>query len=138
MPEASQRQAPADPLAAAGDHERLESVRAEVTHQLEHLPEAYLIGWRQRPDRVIGQESRPVLRRAVQNDANILIARLPGILHQRAAVFRRFESGEGSTSKNRGLGLAFCKLAVEAHGGTIWIEDGSPGAVFCLRFPDAD
>lgn len=35
----------------------------------------------------------------------------------------------------RGLGLTFCKLAVEAHGGRIWIEDAAPGAVFCLTVP---
>ncbi|HEX7679026.1 MAG TPA: ATP-binding protein, partial [Thermoanaerobaculia bacterium] len=34
-----------------------------------------------------------------------------------------------------GLGLTFCKLAIEAHGGRIWIEDAAPGAVFCLRLP---
>ncbi|MDB4960104.1 MAG: hypothetical protein JWP01_103 [Myxococcales bacterium] len=61
----------------------------------------------------------------------------PGIPpEQRAQVFHRFESGRGTTTENRGLGLAFCKLAVEAHGGTISIEDAAPGAVFCLRFPD--
>ncbi len=36
----------------------------------------------------------------------------------------------------RGLGLAFCKLAVESHGGSIWFEDASPGAVFAFRLPD--
>lgn len=41
------------------------------------------------------------------------------------------QSGRGS----RGLGLAFCRLAVEAHAGRIWIEDASPGAVFCVRIP---
>jgi len=35
----------------------------------------------------------------------------------------------------RGLGLTFCKLAVEAHGGRIWVEDSAPGAVFCVRLP---
>lgn len=34
-----------------------------------------------------------------------------------------------------GLGLTFCKLAVEAHGGSIWIEDAAPGAVFCMKLP---
>lgn len=51
----------------------------------------------------------------------------------RARVFDRFESAGGT--RNRGLGLAFCKLAVEAHRGTIWLEDAAPGAVFCMRFP---
>jgi two-component system sensor histidine kinase/response regulator len=42
-----------------------------------------------------------------------------------------------SSRSGRGLGLAFCRLAVEAHGGRIWIEDANPGAVFALRIPDA-
>lgn len=37
---------------------------------------------------------------------------------------------------SRGLGLAFCRLAVVAHGGAIWVEDGQPGVVFCVRLPD--
>jgi two-component system, sensor histidine kinase and response regulator len=54
---------------------------------------------------------------------------------QRDRVFDRFVSQGGHT--NRGLGLSFCKLAVEAHGGRIWIEDAAPGAAFCLWLPDA-
>jgi signal transduction histidine kinase len=57
----------------------------------------------------------------------------------RAHVFERFVTGMTETMRgNRGLGLAFCKLAVEAHGGQIWIEDAHPGAVFCLRIPHAE
>ncbi|HSD88200.1 MAG TPA: response regulator [Kofleriaceae bacterium] len=54
---------------------------------------------------------------------------------QREAAFERFQSGENRSASNRGLGLAFCKIAVEAHGGRIWIEDAAPGAVFRLKVP---
>jgi len=60
----------------------------------------------------------------------------PGVpAHQRERVFDRFVSGEHATRTNRGLGLAFCKLAVEAHGGRISIEDAVPGAIFCVHLP---
>lgn len=56
----------------------------------------------------------------------------------RDQVFERFVSaGAEATLTNRGLGLAFCKVAVEAHGGRIWIEDAAPGAAFCIRIADA-
>lgn len=55
----------------------------------------------------------------------------------RERMFDRFVQGNGAAArKSRGLGLAFCKLAIEAHGGAIWIEDAAPGAIFCARFPD--
>jgi two-component system sensor histidine kinase/response regulator len=59
----------------------------------------------------------------------------------REAIFERFvqvdTQDRGVTRSGRGLGLAFCRLAVEAHGGRIWVEDAEPGAVFCLRLPNA-
>lgn len=37
-----------------------------------------------------------------------------------------------------GLGLVFCRLAAEAHGGRIWVEPHEPtGAVFCVRIPQS-
>ena len=56
----------------------------------------------------------------------------------REAVFERFRSGSTASLSNRGLGLAFCKVAVEAHHGHISIEDGSPGAVFRVTLPHVD
>jgi signal transduction histidine kinase len=57
----------------------------------------------------------------------------------RESIFERFVQVESRdravTRSGRGLGLAFCRLAVEAHGGRIWVENGSPGAVFCLSLP---
>ncbi|NTU61900.1 MAG: cyclic nucleotide-binding domain-containing protein [Chloroflexi bacterium] len=52
----------------------------------------------------------------------------PGIpLEQRPHIFERFSRGTSSGPRGFGLGLTFCKLAVEAHGGKIWIEDGESG-----------
>jgi two-component system sensor histidine kinase/response regulator len=57
----------------------------------------------------------------------------------RDRVFERFvqlDLGDTvATRTGRGLGLTFCKLAIEAHGGSIWVEEGSPGAIFCMRIP---
>jgi two-component system sensor histidine kinase/response regulator len=53
----------------------------------------------------------------------------------REIVFERFASA--GPRGNHGLGLAFCRVAVAAHGGKIWVEDGAPGAVFCVELPDA-
>lgn len=44
------------------------------------------------------------------------------------------ESGHQSRT-GRGLGLAFCRLAIEAHGGTIDLLDEGSGAVFSMRIP---
>ena len=52
-------------------------------------------------------------------------------------AFVQVEAGERVIGHgSRGLGLTFCKLAVEAHGGRIWVEDAAPGAVFCVSVPD--
>src|SRR6185369_4592169 len=60
----------------------------------------------------------------------------------REAIFDRFvqvDKPEQATNRSgRGLGLAFCRIAVEAHGGRIWVEDAQPGAQFLLSIPNGD
>ena len=55
----------------------------------------------------------------------------------KARVFSKYVQLEApQSSHNRGLGLVFCKLAIAAHGGEIWVEDNLPtGSQFCVRFP---
>ncbi|MFW6082446.1 MAG: ATP-binding protein [Chloroflexota bacterium] len=52
----------------------------------------------------------------------------PGIpLDAQSRIFERFGRLNGDQkTKGTGLGLPFCKLAVEAHGGEIWVES-APG-----------
>jgi NtrC-family two-component system sensor histidine kinase KinB len=53
-------------------------------------------------------------------------------------LFDRYQQVQGNMARRRGtgLGLTYCKLAVEAHGGHIWIEDyPGGGAVFVFTLP---
>ena len=64
----------------------------------------------------------------------------PGIPAAEAAnVFDRFYQTAGGRSRGgTGLGLAFCKLAIELHGGTIRVVNpGEPGAIIELTLPGA-
>ncbi|MDI1476460.1 hybrid sensor histidine kinase/response regulator [Polyangium sp. y55x31] len=64
----------------------------------------------------------------------------PGIpVEMRERIFDRFvqldASSDVASRSGRGLGLSFCKIAVEAHGGRIWVEDAAPGTMVCVRVP---
>ena len=54
-------------------------------------------------------------------------------------LFQRFVAGQ-QEGRGSGLGLAFCKMALEAHGERIWVEETSPGGttfMFSLPLPPA-
>ena len=61
----------------------------------------------------------------------------PGIPEEyRERVFEMYERlNETHDRSGRGLGLVFCRAAVEAHGGAIWIDESSEGqgATFHVR-----
>jgi PAS domain S-box-containing protein len=52
-------------------------------------------------------------------------------------LFEKFARGP-QKGRGTGLGLAFCRLAVEAHGGTLWLNtDREKGATFSFTLPVA-
>jgi signal transduction histidine kinase len=54
-------------------------------------------------------------------------------------IFDKFfqSTGHEASRKGQGLGLAFCRLAVERHGGKIWAESAQGGSRFIVRLPVA-
>lgn len=66
----------------------------------------------------------------------------PGIPDEhKTRLFDRFAQMKDRRGSRRGsgLGLTFCKLVVEAHGGSIWIEDNpGGGSIFAFTLPVAD
>jgi signal transduction histidine kinase len=61
----------------------------------------------------------------------------PGVAPEdRERIFQPFVQGAGESRRGSGLGLAFCREVVHAHGGRIWVE-GRPGggSRFCFTLP---
>jgi signal transduction histidine kinase len=64
----------------------------------------------------------------------------PGIpVEFQDVIFRKFEqvrSPNAPKTRSSGLGLAFCRLAVEAHGGRIWVRSKErEGSTFYIQLP---
>jgi signal transduction histidine kinase len=99
-----------------------------VENAIRHAPRQTIV-------RIVGTRGEGVTELRVA-DAG---AGIPPAMRER--IFDPFvqldQDGLPPSRSGRGLGLTFCRLAVEAHGGTIRIEDGKPGAVFAMRIPDA-
>ena len=64
----------------------------------------------------------------------------PGVAPgDRERIFEAFVQGKGEQSRGTGLGLAFCREVVHAHGGRIWVEERpGGGSRFCIRLPMHD
>ena len=53
--------------------------------------------------------------------------------------FVQIQNQSGRLRRGSGLGLNFCKLAVEAHNGRIWIDDNpAGGSIFIFTLPVSD
>jgi signal transduction histidine kinase len=83
-----------------------------------------------------------ILVKAVQDGSSFVISvhntgtPVPKLYERR--IFEKFERGSNDKQRGWGLGLYFCRLAVEAHGGRIAIEDVTGWPVsFVIRLPDA-
>lgn len=59
---------------------------------------------------------------------------VPAAYHER--IFEKFGQVRGRKVRGTGLGLTFCKLAVEAHHGRIWLESREgEGSIFAFALP---
>jgi signal transduction histidine kinase len=66
----------------------------------------------------------------------------PGIPPQyHELIFRKFEQVRALNAprvRSSGLGLAFCRLVVEQHGGRIWVQSAEgQGSAFHILLPQA-
>lgn len=95
---------------------------------------AFKFSPRDRPVRVsISDEADPTVR--VRDEGPGVP---PAILGRLFEKFVTSDSGSGGRARSAGIGLYFCRLAVEAHGGRIGVEsEPGKGATFWFTLPRA-
>ena len=90
------------------------------------------------------KDGKIILEAMSESDGSVRISvqdEGPGVpVELREQIFDRYAQLERGTVRrvadSRGLGLRFCRVVAEAHGGRIWVEDAQPnGARFCLSLP---
>jgi two-component system, OmpR family, sensor kinase len=117
----------ADADAAVVDGARDELYRMTLNlleNAIRHTPE----GTRIRAT-VTSEDGEAVL--TVQDDG-------PGVSPElREHIFERFVRGAGDRGSSSGLGLSIVRAVVEAHGGSVVLEDTRRGARFVVRLPAA-
>jgi PAS domain S-box-containing protein len=118
-----------EPEALAVDADRtlvLRVLQNLVGNAIKFTPGGGSVRMHARPD------AEPGLVQVVVEDSG------PGIGPElRERLFEKFAAGRDPRS-GTGLGLLFCRLAVEAHGGRIWVEsDPGRGAAFRFTLPVA-
>lgn len=130
------------PLAEAREQQislsaELREPRICVDHEVLHRVLQNLI------DNALRHNRSAVVRLAAHDVADRVQIRVidegPGIPEAlRQQVFNKYERLDGGIDVDRtvghGLGLTFCRIAVEAHGGRIWVEPNQPtGAAFVVE-----
>ena len=78
-------------------------------------------------------------RREVGPDVEIRIGNSGGAIpvEERMTIFEKHQRGSTEVGRmNLGLGLYFCRLAIEAQGGKMWVEETTRmPTVFGIRLP---
>jgi signal transduction histidine kinase len=103
-----------------------------VDNALKYSPEKTTIAIRAAAETIGSNTENQVVRVEVIDQG-------PGIPDdQKENLFGRFVQVAGRQSVRRGvgLGLAFCKMVADAHGGRIWVEDNAGGgSIFVFTLP---
>jgi signal transduction histidine kinase len=128
------------------DHELVKRVLVNlVDNAVKHSPRNGAVTVKIAPENVPGEQNITDMGVAVLESSGTphqsvrctVIDAGPGIPREyRQRVFERFAQLDGRR-RGKGLGLAFCRLAIQAHGGRIWVADNpnGQGSAFSFTLP---